>query len=74
MSHSYRKNKIFANFGKTEKRDKSNANKKLRLLVKVRIKKGFDTLPILKEVSNVWAFTKDGKHYWDEATKKDMSK
>jgi hypothetical protein len=74
MSRSHRNNKIFANFGKTEKFDKTNANKKLRNLVKVRIKKGFETLPILKEVSDVWAFAKDGKHYWAGATKKDMSK
>ncbi len=74
MSHSYRKNKIFANCGKTEKFDKTNANKKLRRLVKVRIARKFEILPILKEVSDIWAFAKDGKHYWADATKKDMSK
>ncbi len=75
MSHSYRKNKIVGFTCKTsEKKDKKNANKKLRRLVKMRIGKQVETLPLLKEVSNVWDFAKDGKQYWADMTKKDLSK
>lgn len=75
MSHSYRINKIVGNTCKTsEKKDKTNANKKLRRLVKVRIARQTETLPLLKELSNIWSFAKDGKHYWAGMTKKDSSK
>jgi hypothetical protein len=34
-----------------------------------------DTLvPDINEVSNVWNFPKDGKHYWADAQEKDMRK
>lgn len=76
MSHSHRKNKIFGNVknADSEKKDKTNANKKLRRLVKVRIARQKETLPLLKEISNIWSFAKDGKQYWANAEKKDMSK
>lgn len=76
MSRSYRKNKIVGNVknADSEKKDKTNANKKLRRLVKVRIARQTETLPLLKEISNIWSFAKDGKHYWEGMTKKDSSK
>lgn len=75
MSRSYRKNKIFGYTCITsEKWDKTNANKKLRRLVKVRIAKHCEVLPLQKEVSHRWWFAKDGKHYWANAEKKDLSK
>lgn len=76
MSRSYRKNKIIGNVknADSEKKDKTNANKKLRRLVKVRIAKKTETLPLLKEISNIWSFAKDGKYYWAGMTKKDSSK
>ena len=75
MSHSLRKNKIFGYTCKTsEKWDKTNANKKFRRLVKVRIAKHYEVLPLQKEVSHRWWFAKDGKQYWANAEKKDMSK
>ena len=65
MSRSNRKNKVFGNTCKTsEKKYKTNANKKLRRLVKVRIANHYQTLPLQKE----------GKHYWADAQKKDLSK
>ncbi len=75
MSRSYKKIKIFPRTCKdSEKFDKTKANRKLRTSIKVRIAKKLEVLPLMKEVSNVWAFAKDGKHYWANATKKDMSK
>lgn len=75
MSRSFRKNKICGYTSKeSEKSDKTIANKKLRRLVKVRIQKKSEHLPILKEVSNIWWFDKDGKHYYPEMTKKEQSK
>lgn len=75
MSRSYRRTKIFAIGGDSEKKDKRIANRKFRKLSKSKIKLGKEDLPThLKDVSNVWNFSKDGKLYWDDATKKDMSK
>lgn len=74
MSRSIRKNKIVPYANASEKKDKTLSNRKLRNIVKVRIKKGNETLPIIREVSNVWNFKKDGKHYWSEITKKEMFK
>ena len=75
MSRSYRKTKIFGVSGDSEKHDKRIANRKFRKLSKNKIAAGKEDLPThLKDVSNVWNFSKDGKLYWDDATKKDMSK
>ncbi len=75
MSRSYRKNKIVGNTKKeTEKRDKTIANKRFRRLVKVRLAKKDDVLPLVKEVSNIWQFDKDGKHYYAKITKQEMRK
>lgn len=68
MSRSHLKNKIFGYTCKTsEKWDKTNANKKLRRLVKVRSAKHYEILPLLKEISSIWSFAKDGKPYWANA-------
>ena len=54
MSRSYIKNKIVGYTKKeTEKRDKTIANKRYRRLVKVRIAKRSEVLPLVREVSNV---------------------
>jgi len=75
MSRSYIKNKIVGYTKKeTEKRDKTIANKRYRRLVKVRIAKRSEVLPLAREVSNVWTFDKDGKHYYPEMTKLEMRK
>jgi len=35
----------------------------------------FDKIPLsMNEVSNVWSMTKDGKHYWKDATPRQMGK
>ena len=75
MIFSYIKNKIVGYTKKeTEKRDKTIANKRYRRLVKVRIAKRSEVLPLVREVSNVWTFDKDGKHYYSEMSKLEMRK
>ena len=75
MSRSWIKNKIVGYTKKeTEKRDKTIANKKYRRLVKVRIAKRSEVLPLIREVSNIYQFDKDGKHYYAGMTKLEMRK
>ena len=65
MSRSRRKSPIIGVGSRSDKQDKRNANRKLRRRVKETIKtqdsETIDELPILREVSNVYDFTKDGK-------------
>jgi hypothetical protein len=58
----------------TEKGNKRMANRKLRRKTKVQVKKGDSELSRLREVSNVWAFDKDGKLYLLNPTRKDLRK
>jgi hypothetical protein len=75
MSRSYIKNKIVGYTKKeTEKRDKTIANKRYRRLVKGRIAKRSEVLPLIREVSNIYQFDKDGKHYYAGMTKLEMRK
>lgn len=75
MSRSFMKNKIVGYTKKeTEKRDKTIANKRYRRLVKVRIAKRSEILPLIREVSNIYQFDKDGKHYYAGMTKLEMRK
>ncbi|MVM31286.1 hypothetical protein GO755_14680 [Spirosoma sp. HMF4905] len=64
MSRSLRKTPIFGfTTGSTEKQDKRWANRRLRRTNRVRIRKA-DEPALLREVSNVWDFKKDGKMYY----------
>lgn len=75
MSRSYLKNKIVGYTTKeSEKRDKTIANKRFRRLVKVRVAKRIEVLPLVREVSNIYQFDKDGKHYYSKMTKLEMRK
>ena len=75
MSRSFIKNKIVGYTKKeSEKRDKTIANKRCRRLVKVRIAKRSEVLPLIREVSNIYQFDKDGKHYYAGMTKLEMRK
>lgn len=63
MSRTHRKTPIVANtLAESEKKDKREANRRLRRAVKHRLKQGKATLR-LREVSNVWSMAKDGKRY-----------
>jgi hypothetical protein len=75
MSRSYIKNKIVGYTKKeTEKRDKTIVNKRYRRLVKVRIAKRSEVLPLIREVSNIYQFDKEDKHYYAGMTKLEMRK
>lgn len=75
MSRSKKKTKIQAiTTAKSEKDNKTEANRKLRRIVKQKVNSGQMDLPDLREVSNVWNFDKDGKKYKPEMTKKELRK
>lgn len=73
MSHSYRHTPIIGYCSHSDKPGKSKANRALRVAERKAFAActDFDSLimPILREVSNVWDFPKDGKGYmknWKE--------
>ena len=76
MARSYKKEKYFANCNprNSEKWDKQQANQKLRSKVKIKIALGEEVLLLLKDISNIAMFKKDGKYYWKNASKKDLRK
>ena len=75
MSRSRRKTpKAGITTAETEKENKRQANRKFRRVMKVKVKKGADELPLTKELSNVWSFDKDGKQFLRKPTKKDLRK
>lgn len=76
MSRSTRKNKIFPNCGSSEKKDKRINNRIFRKRETMYLKAGlFSELPLsMNEIRNPWDMSKDGKHFWKNATKKDLSK
>jgi hypothetical protein len=59
---------------KSEKENKRTANRKLRRVTKIQVKKGNSEPANKKEVSNVWSFDKDGKQFLKNPTKKDLRK
>jgi len=66
MSRSRKHTPITGNVGawdRSEKKDKRKANRRLRARQRSAVKKGVEVLPALREVSNVYSFMKDGKHY-----------
>jgi len=75
MSRSRRNTKIIGiTTAKSEKQDKREANRKFRRITKQLIKKRNWNLPKLRELSNVWAFAKDGKMYRSTLDKKYLRK
>ncbi len=68
MSRSVKKTpKKAITTAKTEKENKRQANRKFRRVTKTQIKKGEAKLSLIKEISNVWAFDKDGKRFFATA-------
>lgn len=82
MSQSRKKTPVSGNTtARSEKQDKRLANRRLRrntkqvLVVNGKGGPEFDpTLPLLREVSNVWSFDKDGRHWMRDPKPKDMRK
>ncbi|AXG69524.1 hypothetical protein KORDIASMS9_01747 [Kordia sp. SMS9] len=75
MSRSYKKIKIRGiTTATSEKKDKRAANRKLRRIIKQKNILEETVLPKLREISNVWAFDKDGKIYDAEMIEKELRK
>jgi hypothetical protein len=68
MSRSRKHTPISSNTtSSSEKRDKRIANRKLRRRTKATVQTNpeAESLPELREVSDVWGMDKDGKHYFN---------
>lgn len=75
MSRSRRKTPITGvTTAETEKENKRDANRKLRRLNRIKMHKGDFDLFQLREISNVWEFDKDGKHYLKDPDKRCLTK
>jgi hypothetical protein len=75
MSRSKKKTPITGiTTAETEKKNKLEANRKLRRLNKIKMHKGDFNFFQLREISNVWGFDKDGKRYLKEPDRKDLMK
>lgn len=75
MSRSRKKIKIAGITGSnSEKEAKKDANRKFRRKTKQQVNLGDETISEIRELSNVWGFHKDGKHYDSDMSKKDMRK
>jgi len=70
MTRSYRKTPMAGiTIARSEKQDKRHANRRLRR----KVRTGALEL-LLREVSSVWGFEKDGKRYWRNPSAKFMRK
>jgi hypothetical protein len=75
MSRSRKKTKIHGvTTARSEKQDKRVANRRLRRIVKQKVKADDMILPLMREVSSVWTFEKDGKTYYNGISAKEMRK
>jgi hypothetical protein len=75
MSRSYKKVPIVGNIGcKSEKKDKSIANRMERRIVKNYINSGYDVLPDKRSIFNLYDMNKDGKNYNHNVEPKEMRK
>jgi len=65
MSRSHRHTPIVGwTLARSEKRDKRLANRKLRAAIREALHHENEVMPVLREVSNVWDFNKDGRQWW----------
>ena len=75
MSNSKRKTPILPNCNSaSEKVEKQKANRKLRRITREKLKKENTNIPRLKEVSDPWNWSKDGKTYQKKITQKQLQK
>lgn len=75
MSRSKKKTPIRGiTTARSEKQDKRDANRKFRRKTKQQVNLGDETISEIREISNVWAFDKDGKHYNADISEKEMRK
>jgi len=75
MSRSFRKNSIIGiTTCESEKQAKKIANRRFRRITNIRIQiRKFD-FPLIREISNIWNFGKDGKQYLKKIDEKEMRK
>jgi len=69
MSRSRRKHDIIGlacHHHISEKKDKKASNRRFRSSVKQALRSGKDILPLRRELSDLWSFSKDGKTYFGE--------
>ena len=64
MSRSYKKTPIIGHAGSSDKQDKRKANRNLRRQVKESLAFEDYNLPLIREVSDVYSFSKDGKFWY----------
>ncbi len=81
MSHSFKHTPIIGNAGVSDKKDKQIANRRersrTRCLLHIALLRGeLDcvVLPKKNEISNVYNFSKDGRHWMDIAAKPHLKK
>ena len=75
MSRSVRKTKIFGiTTAATEKQDKRRWNRTFRKVSKKLIRLDQDAPIKIQGVTDIWDGAKDGRRYYQNATKKDMRK
>ncbi|MEM6807161.1 MAG: hypothetical protein AAF696_37510 [Bacteroidota bacterium] len=75
MSRSKKKSKFHGvTKAKSEKMDKREANRRFRRILKQKVDNGEEILPEARELSDVWAFAKDGKVYDRTMNEKDLRK
>lgn len=65
MSRSYRKTPVSGiTCADSEKQDKRIANRRYRRRAQQAVHHEKEIFPLVREVSNVWTFDKDGKVWW----------
>lgn len=79
MSRSYRKTKVFGMTCASSDKQGKKISSRIHRSVERQILKTCDIsetpdFPTGKTLYNNWNFPKDGKHYWRNATEKDMRK
>ena len=58
----------------SDKRGKQFANRAFRRTTKMQVLKGKEVIAIVREISNIWDFPKDGKGYRHNLDKKYLRK
>ncbi len=74
MSRSRRKTPIHGNAADSDQPFKHYAHRCLRRAVRLALHHGKETMPLLREVSNVWAMPKDGKGWFEWGNSKRLRK
>jgi hypothetical protein len=74
MSRSKIKTPILGIAAVSDKKGKRQANRAFRHNVRMEVLKGKEIVSLLREVSNVWDFPKDGKRYWKNIPTKYLRK